>query len=71
MVHIWTEDKYLPIPGEMDTVDCIRKERDELKKLVIRYEHALRMLMGTSQGPIHEWAKNLLNEINEKKLKLS
>lgn len=24
------QDKYSPIPGEMDTIDCLRKERDEL-----------------------------------------
>ncbi len=26
------QDKYSPIPGVMDTIDCLRKERDELKK---------------------------------------
>ena len=24
-------DKYEPIPSEIDTIDCLRKERDELK----------------------------------------
>lgn len=27
-----TQDKYHPIPGEMDSIDCLRKERDELKE---------------------------------------
>ena len=30
-----TSDKYHPIPGEMDSIDCLRKELDELKEDIL------------------------------------
>ncbi len=34
-------DKYQPIPGEMDTIDCLRKERDEFRALIKELMEAL------------------------------
>lgn len=36
------------------------KEKIKLRETVNRYEHALFSLKETSEGPIKEWAKNLL-----------
>lgn len=62
------EDKYSPIPGEMDTIDCLRKERDELRAEV----RQLKAVQGSNFRQVLEGQKKISSQSQQmESLKLS